>query len=104
MKEPYGEILARYAGPEPRADDGNVVGVATAGVRLGPDTESRKCIFLCADPLVSGEGNTKRSLWRDRAGTTGSTTWSMGGNFKRENQEAPLVCRRKSPTAVREPL
>ena len=41
MKESYSEILARYAGPESYADGGNAMGVATAGVHLGPENESR---------------------------------------------------------------
>jgi hypothetical protein len=50
MKESYGEILATYTGPESYADDGNIVGVATAGVRLGPDTESRNVHLLVCRP------------------------------------------------------
>lgn len=41
MKESYSEVLARHAGPESYAGDGNVTGVATAGVHLGPEFESR---------------------------------------------------------------
>ena len=46
MKESYGEILARCAGPESYADDGNIVGVVTAGVRLGPEIEIRNHALL----------------------------------------------------------
>ena len=35
MKEPYEEGLANRLGPESYADDGNVVGVTTRGVRAG---------------------------------------------------------------------
>lgn len=45
MKESYSEVLARYAGPEPYAGDGNIAGVATAGVHLGPEIELRKEAF-----------------------------------------------------------
>ena len=41
MKESYSEILARYAGPESYAGDGNIAGVATTGVHLGPEIELR---------------------------------------------------------------
>lgn len=41
MKESYSEVLARHAGPESYAGGGNVTGVATAGVHLGPEFESR---------------------------------------------------------------
>ena len=42
MKESYSEVLARHAGPEPYAGDGNITGVATAGEHLGPEIELRK--------------------------------------------------------------
>ena len=41
MKESYREILARYSGPESYADQGNLLGVATAGVQLGRVIEFR---------------------------------------------------------------
>ena len=41
MKESYSEGLASHTGPESYADDGNTMGVATAGVRPGPEIESR---------------------------------------------------------------
>jgi hypothetical protein len=41
MKESYSEVLARRAGPESYAGDGNIAGVATAGAHLGPEIESR---------------------------------------------------------------
>lgn len=50
MRESYSEILARYTGPESYADQGNLVGVATTGVHLGPDTESRKVQLLVCRP------------------------------------------------------
>ena len=42
MKESYSEILARNAGPESYAVDGNIEGVVTAGVQLGAASELRK--------------------------------------------------------------
>lgn len=50
MKESYSEILARYTGPESYADQGNLMGVATAGAHLGPDTESRNVHLLVCRP------------------------------------------------------
>jgi hypothetical protein len=51
------------------------------------------------------EGNTNQvatgETWADAAE---SKTWSMGGNFKRENREIPRVCGRKSFAAVRKLL
>ena len=41
MKESYREILARYSVPESYADQGNLLGVATAGVQLGRVIEFR---------------------------------------------------------------
>ena len=40
MKESYGKVLARHAGPESYAGGGNTVGVATTGVHAGPATQS----------------------------------------------------------------
>ncbi len=42
MKESYSETLARNAGPESYAVDGNIGGVATAGVQPGAVSELRK--------------------------------------------------------------
>jgi hypothetical protein len=48
MKESYSEVLARHTGPESYADGGNAMGVATAGVHLGPANESRNVHrFVC---------------------------------------------------------
>jgi len=41
MKESYSEGLASHTGPESYAGGGNTTGVATTGVRLGPEIESR---------------------------------------------------------------
>jgi hypothetical protein len=57
MEESYSEILARYAGPESYADDGNIVGVATAGVHGGPEIELRHQAVPCADTVKLVEGN-----------------------------------------------
>lgn len=103
MKESYSEALARHAGPESYAGDGNIAGVATAGVHAGPVLSSVTVLFLCADALQTAEGNIGgASQGERRANTAESETWCMYGNFKRENREIPSVCWRKSPAAVRE--
>jgi hypothetical protein len=57
MKESYSEIVAEYAGPESYADDGNIVGVATAGVHAGPEIELRYQAISRADTVKLVEGN-----------------------------------------------
>ena len=48
MKESYSEDVASHTGPESYADGGNTMGVATAGVRLGPENEPRNVHrFVC---------------------------------------------------------
>ena len=50
MKESDSEVLARHAGPESYAGDGNIAGVATAGVQPGPEIESRNVHHLVRRP------------------------------------------------------
>ena len=57
MRESYSEIVAECAGPESYADDGNIVGVATAGVHAGPEIELRYQAIPCADTVRLVEGN-----------------------------------------------
>ena len=57
MKESYSEIVAEYAGPESYADDGNIVGVATAGAHAGPEIELRDQAVSRADTVKLVEGN-----------------------------------------------
>jgi len=57
MKESHSEIVAEYAGPESYADDGNIVGVATAGVHAGPEIELRYQVVPRADTVEPVEGN-----------------------------------------------
>ncbi len=72
MKESYSEILARYAGPESYADDGNIVGVVTAGVHPGPDIELRKqVLFECRHRLARGR--------QHRQGRNGQDLGELGG-------------------------
>ena len=60
MRESYSEILARYADPESYAGDGNIAGVATAGVPAGPEIELRYPAIPRAD-TVQLSGRQHRS-------------------------------------------
>ena len=57
MKESYSEIVAEYAGPESYAEDGNILGVATAGAHAGPEIELRDQAVSRADTVKLVEGN-----------------------------------------------
>ncbi len=61
MKESYGEVLARHAGPESYAGGGNTVGVATTGAHAGPATQrvpgSVNRFISRADVVQAAEGN-----------------------------------------------
>ena len=72
MKESYSEIVARYAGPESYADDGNIVGVVTAGVHPGPEIELRKqAVPLCRHPLARGRQHQPSRYRQDLVGRGG---------------------------------
>lgn len=72
MKESYSEIVAGCAGPEPYADDGNIVGVVTAGVHPGPDIELRKqVLFECRHHLARGRQHHQDRYWQDLGGLGG---------------------------------
>jgi len=58
MKESYSEIVAEYVGPESYAEDGNILGVATAGVHAGPEIELRYQAVSRAHTVKLVEGNT----------------------------------------------
>ena len=60
MKESYSEIVAECAGPESYAGNGNIVGVATAGVHAGPEIELRYPAIPRAD-MVQLSGRQHRS-------------------------------------------
>ena len=94
MKESYGEVLARHAGPESYAGGGNTVGVATTGVHAGPATQrvpgSVNRFISCADAVQAVEGNIDcASDGKHSTSTAESKTWCMYGNSKRENREIP---------------
>ena len=99
MKESYEEGLANCLGPESYADDGNIVGVATAGVRAGRALSS-EIIFPVGRPCsVMGKATPNVAIKaRHICAAAESETLRMHGNFKRENRETP-----KTPSAVLRP-
>ena len=102
MKESHSEVLARHAGPESYADDGNIVGVAMTGVHAGPVLSSVIRLIPCADVVQVAEGEIDYAFGgKHSSNTAESKTWCMYGNSKRENRESPSVCWRKSPAAIR---
>ena len=65
MKESYSEVLARHAGPESYADDGDIVGVVTAGVRIGPEIELRNQVSsVCRRSLAGGRQHLRGRSWQ----------------------------------------
>jgi hypothetical protein len=68
MKESYSEVLARHAGPESYAGDGDIVGVATTGVHAGPVLSSVNSLFPRADVVQTAEGKTAVGVkWQARS-------------------------------------
>ncbi len=112
MKESYSEIVAEYAGPESYADDGNIVGVATAGVHAGPEIELRyqavsrahtvKLVEGNIGPIVSGEIGLGRGgveglehVWKLQAREPGDPIGSLGhavtAHCKDDQRTSPRV-------------
>ena len=93
MKESYKEFLARNFGPESYADQGNLLGVATAGVQLGRVIEFRNPQqFVRRHPGTIGrqhQGNRDGEIF---LGTAESKTSCMAGNSKHENRDSLSVC------------
>ncbi len=92
MKESYGEVLARQAGPESYADGANTMGVATTGVHAGPVLSSVNRFIPCADVVQTSEGNiASHATGKCEVNAAESKTWCMYGNSKRENREIPTA-------------
>ena len=93
MKESYREILARYSGPESYADQGNLLGVATAGVQLGRVIEFRNPHkSVRRHPGTIGRQHLKVRDGKSFQSTAESKTSCMGGNSKHENREVLFDC------------
>jgi len=92
MKEPYGKGPASHPGPEPYADNGNIVGVAwTRGTRR-PAMEFRNHHFCVPTLYCHGEGNMGSHGTGERLHDAAeSKTLSMCENSKRENREILLA-------------
>ena len=92
MKEPYGKGLADRPGPEPYADDGNIVGVALARGTRRPAIELRNHHFRVPTLSCQGEGKMGSRATGERLHNAAeSKNLSMRENFKRENREILLV-------------
>ena len=63
MKESYRENLATYSGLKPYAGDGNIAGVATAGVQSGQLSSSETGNVPRADTLVAAGRQYVRSRY-----------------------------------------
>ena len=96
MKESYSEILARYAGPESYADDGNIVGVVSAGVHPGPDIELRKqVLFECRHRLARGRQHQRGRNWQDRGGLGGVEDLEHGWKLQTREPGDPTSLRKE---------
>jgi hypothetical protein len=107
MKESYSETLARYAGPESYADGGNVVGVVTAGVHLGPVIELRKQVVpLCRHALARGRQHQPGRYWRDLVGRGGVEDLEHGWKLQTREPGDPMSLReevaRSGPSTLQE--
>lgn len=86
MKESYGEVLARHTGPELYADDGDIVGVATAGVRLGPANELRNMHLLVCRPSLT-RGRQYRASRHGKSGTGHNGVYDLEHGRKLQTRE-----------------
>lgn len=78
MQEPYSEAPARHAGPEPDADRGNTLSVATAGGHADPVLSSERFHFACRRLSDCGRQHySVHSTGEHLAGAAKSKTWCM---------------------------
>jgi hypothetical protein len=92
MKESYREGPASRSGPESYADDGNVVGVATAGVCAGQLWSSEIIPSVCRSRAGEEKATSPSANHGEPAvDTAESKNLSMHRNFHRENREILLV-------------
>lgn len=96
MKESYSEVLARHAGPESYAGDGNITGVVTAGVHPGPDIELRKqAVPMCRHTLACGRQHQPGRYWRDVAGLGGVEDLEHGWKLQTREPGDPMSLRKE---------
>lgn len=96
MKESYSETLAKYAGPESYADDGNIVGVVTAGVHPGPEIELRKQVVpMCRHSLAGGRPHQSGRHWQDLAGHGGVEDLEHGWKLQTREPGEPISLRKE---------
>ena len=92
MQESYAEGPANHCGLEPYADDGNVMGVASARGPGRPAIELRNQASRVPTLWCLREGNTLDRVIGERpSGTAESKNLSMSENSKRENREIPTA-------------
>ena len=92
MRESYREDLASYSGLEPYADDGDVVGVASARGNAGQPLSSEIITFACRS--CSGREKATPSMpIRGKAATDAAESKNLGmrRHPKRENREVLSV-------------
>jgi len=101
MKESYKEDLANHFGHESNADDGNVVGVATAVVYAGKLLSSVPHPYRVPTLPVLREGEMFHCVIGKRwNGSAESKKLSMRKNFHRENREIPEISASASNHAI----
>ena len=104
MKESYGEVPARHAGPESYAGGGNTVGVATTGVHAGPALSSVNRFISRADVVQTAEGNIIASdRWRARDGRGGVEDLAHVWKLQAREPGDPIGSPAEKPGAVGEP-
>jgi hypothetical protein len=57
MKESYGEVIANHTGPEPYAESGDTLGVASGKGTGRPAIELRNQVFRASTSYCQGEDN-----------------------------------------------
>ena len=101
MKESYKEDLANHFGHESYADDGNVVGVATAVGYAGKLLSSVPHPYQVPTLSVLREGNMFHcDIGKRWNGSAETKNLSMRRNFNRENREIPEISASASNHAI----
>ncbi len=92
MKESYRENLASCSGLEPYADDGNIMGVASARGNAGQPLSSEIITPVCRSCPDSEKATSSTPLFGEAlTDAAESENLCMRGHPKRENREILLV-------------